>query len=146
MFFTKNNNTTIITSSALLYATHFISSSLNNQIPMCGNFFDLKKAFDSVPHRPLIQLLANLGTPQFLVNWLHSYLSNYSQSVYYNGFSSENASVTSGVPQGSILGPLLFLLYIDSICQCKLSPQSRLILYATTSFSSTPSVPSKITH
>ena len=118
------------TSSALIYATHFISSSLDNRVPVCCVFLDLKKAFHSVPHQPLIDLLATLPIPSFLVHWFHLYLSGRSQSVHYNGSASDSAPVTCGVPQGSILGPLLFLIYINSICQTNLSSHSGLIVYA----------------
>ena len=116
------------TTGALLYATHSISSSLDKHVPVCGIFLDLKKAFDSVPHQPLLNLLSNLPIPLLLINWIHSYLVNRSQSVHINGFSSNSAPVTSGVPQGSILGPLLFLLYVDSICQTSLSHCFKLIV------------------
>ena len=118
------------TTGALLYATHSISSLLDKHVPVCGIFLDLKKAFDSVPYQPLLNRLSNLPIPLFLVNWIHSYLANRSQSVHINGFSSNSAPVTSGVPQGWILGPLLFLLYMDSICQSSLSHCSKLIVYA----------------
>ena len=66
----------------------------------------------------------------FLVNWLHSYLINRSQSVILNGISSSSKHVSSGVSQSSILGPLLFLLYINGVTNIPLSPNSHLILYA----------------
>ena len=97
-------------------ATHFIASALDKHSSVCGIFLDLKKAFDSVPHKPLIDLLSSLNIPCFLVNWIHSYLSSRFQSVFINSSSSRASPVVSGVPQGSILGPLLFLLYFNQIC------------------------------
>ena len=76
---------------------------------VCGFFLDLWKAFDSVPHLSLIELLLTLNFPSILVNWLHSYLLNHTQSVILSGHSSPPLPASSGVPQGSILGPLLFL-------------------------------------
>ena len=64
-----------------------------------------------------------------IVSWLHSYLVNRQQSVV-NGTSSHSTHVISGVPHGSVLGPLLFLMYIDDICTLALSESSKLSLYA----------------
>ena len=64
------------------------------------------------------------------MSWLHSYLTKRQQSVVVNGASSHSTHVISGVPQGSVLGPLLFLIYIDDITALALSESSKLSLYA----------------
>ena len=115
------------TETALLFAWF---SSLDRGISICSVFLDLKKAFDSVPHQPLLNMLATLNLPSHLLCWIHSYLSNCSQRVKVSGSLSQPCQVLSGVPQGSILGPLLFLIYINDITNISLSPQSNLILYA----------------
>ena len=118
------------TISALLYSTHTIFSFLESYSSVCGAFLDLRKAFDSVPHQPLLDLLASSNLPLPLLNWLHSYLLNRTQCVVVNGSSSSSLLVSSGVPQGSILGPLLFLIYVNGLTDLPFSPLTRLILYA----------------
>ena len=118
------------TISALLYSTHTIFSLLESYSSVCGAFLDLHKAFDSVPHQPLLDLLASSNLPLPLLNWLHSYLLNRTQCVVVNGSSSSSLLVSSGVPQGSILGPLLFLIYVNGLTDLPFSPLTRLILYA----------------
>ena len=93
-------------------------------------FLDYRKAFDSVPHAPLISKLVDIGLHSNLLAWVTDYLTNRFQQVVVDGAFSHPAHVTSGVPQGSVLGPLLFSIYINSIAEVPLSPQSSRVLYA----------------
>ena len=78
-------------------------------------FIDLGKAFDSVDHQILLQKLYHYGIRGLAHNWFQSYLFNRQQFVFISGSSSELMSVKCGVPQGSTLGPVLFLLYITDL-------------------------------
>ena len=86
---------------------------------------DLQKAFDTVDHAILLDKLAAIGVSS--VSWFDSYLSGRQQCVDINGTRSEFLPISCGVPQGSILGPQLFLIYINDMC---LSVDCRLSLYA----------------
>ena len=72
-----------------------------------------KKAFDAVPHSILLEKLYALGIRGNIYNWFKSYLSNRKQYVIYNNCKSDIRTTTHGVPQGSILGPLLFIIYMN---------------------------------
>ena len=100
---------------ALLLMVDKISDALENGDYVLGLFLDFSKAFDTVNHDILFLKLENYGIRGVALNMFKSYLSNRYQYVVYNGVISENKKISCGVPQGSILGPLLFLLYINDL-------------------------------
>ena len=118
--------------SALITTTHSWFSLLDSNVSICAVFFDLRKVFDSIPHRPLLDTLLSYNIPPHLVNWIQSYFIHCSQQVVIDNFFSSKSDVISGVPQGSILGPLLFILYINEISSISLL-QSQLVYTLMTS-------------
>ena len=114
--------------TALLSTTHEWLQLLESGKDIHAVFLDYRKAFDSVPHAPLINKLLDIGLHTNLLEWLSDYLTDRASVV--DGASTHQVPVTSGVPQGSVPGPLLFSIYINSITEVSLSSQSRRVLYA----------------
>ena len=89
-------------------------------------FIDLKKAFDTIDHTILLWKLQMCGIDQNGIRLFQSYLSNHSQRCCVNGEISETVKITCGVPPGSNLGPLLFLIYINDLSNCLKTASSRM--------------------
>ena len=103
------------TNMALSILIDKIVSAIDKGEVVIGIFLDLKKAFDTVNHNILLQKLHKLGIRGVAHKWLSDYLCNRQQFVSFDGVESKFEKIVCGVPQGSILGPLLFLLYVNDI-------------------------------
>ena len=113
-----------------LSVLHRISKNLDSGKQTDILYFDIAKAFDTVDHNLLLNKLSQFGLTGNILQWFKNYLTGRQQRVLLNGVISDTLPISSGVPQGSILGPLLFLIYVNDLPSSISSPSVGISLFA----------------
>lgn len=116
------------TQDAIKEITSFIYERLDSKTPTIGVFVDLSKAFDTVCHRKLLEKLYRCGFRGVCYDLFESYLNDRQQFVEVNGFRSSMKNISYGIPQGTVLGPIMFTIYVNSLLKKKL--KGRVISFA----------------
>ena len=120
------------TETALLEGTNESLWNIDNNLLNGVIFLDLKKAFDTTDHAILLGKLKLYGVSSQSLNWFRSYLSDRKQQMFIDRVQSDFCNITCGIPQGSILGPLLFTIYINDLPSCNLFSKPRMYAGDTT--------------
>ena len=128
------------TSLALIELTDNLYFHLDQREALAGIYLDLQKAFDTVDHDILLYKLSNYGVRGHVLDWFRSYLTDRQQFVSIRNVHSNAGKLCCGVPQGSVLGPLLFLVYINDIQNCVPGTSIKLFADDTNIFISSPTV------
>ena len=118
----RRNHSTI---HSVAQFTNYVNTKMDSGIPTIATYIDFRKAFDCVQHPVLLDKLSQLNFGTDIIKWVKSYLSSRVQRVYANNTYSSYKTIMQGVPQGSVLGPLFYIIYandlIDEVKHCKVA-------------------------